>query len=105
MVCKCGARVKASAHRAQITRFGALSWALGRNAPAPRGMTSLAGLPGGRKPAWSGQLILPAVRPVQELGTIEARACVEVARACRAARSPARSNSIRRSNAVDRIIG
>src|SRR5437867_5926266 len=78
---------------------------IGAKCAGPRGMTSRAGLPGGRKPAWSGQLIPPAVRPVQELGTIEARACLEVARACRAARSPPRSNSIRRSNAVDRIIG
>ncbi|MEH2550092.1 hypothetical protein V1283_006737 [Bradyrhizobium sp. AZCC 2262] len=49
-------------------------------------------------------VILPAARPVQEFGAIEARSYAAATRAGRAARPP-RSNNIRRSNAVDRIVG
>ena len=78
---------------------------IGAKYAGPRGTTSLAGLPGGGKPTRTGLLILSAVRPVQELGATEARSYAEATRAGRAVRPPARSNSIRRSNAVDRIIG
>src|SRR6185436_9857526 len=61
MVCKCGAMVKASAQQAQITIFGALSGALGRNAPRPRWpMTRLAWLPAVGSRHGRTQLILPA---------------------------------------------
>jgi len=72
---------------------------------AALGMTTLAGLPDteGSRHGPEG-VILPAARPVQELGAIEARSHAAATRAGRAARPP-RSNSIRRSNAVDRIIG
>ena len=46
-----------------------------------------------------------AVRPVQELGTIEAGSKEVTTASDDAGRSPARSNSIRRSKALERING
>ena len=71
---------------------------------ALRGSIALPGCGRGGKPTRAGGVILPAARPVQEFGAIEARSYAAATRAGRAARPP-RSNNIRRSNAVDRIIG
>ena len=69
----------------------------------PRGMmTSLAG-------RWEadayGRMIPSAVRLIQEFGTIAARPYSPTAGADRARRALAGSNSMRRSKAVERIIG
>ena len=65
----------------------------------------LAGLPGGGKPTRAGRLILPASRPVQELGTIEAGSKELTTASDDEGRPPPRSKSIRRSKALERRNG
>jgi hypothetical protein len=64
MICKCGAMVKASVHRVEITRFECLAW----------GETLAYAIPGrcGPEPAGPGLGALEA-RTAQEFGTIEGR--------------------------------
>ena len=69
MVCKCGAMVKASAHRAQITRFGACRHRGKMRRPQDG---CRAWLRGESRHRLAGP-DAAAVRPVQEFGTIEAR--------------------------------
>ena len=94
MVCKCGARVKASAY--QSPDFGAFA---GPKAASPENIQLLRGEVSQARLAAEATVI----RPVQELETIEARA-KELTRE-EACRSCERVNSIRRSKALERMNG
>ena len=85
MICKCGATVKASRSTAEIDGFSDRSPPAG--APEHRFV----------------EVSPDAARPPQGLGTIEARSKVEVSASWKAC--PSRWNSIRRSKALDRMMG
>ena len=103
MVCKCGATVKASEHRAEITQIW--GFAVGHRGEIHRPLGIVTSLARRWEADTYGRLIPSVVRLIQEFGTIAARPYSVTAGADRARRALAGSNSMRRSNAVVRIIG
>src|SRR6478752_7152659 len=92
MICKCGATVKASARKDEITPFGAVR--------ALRVENMAAGATGtDRSHVLSGPL------PSQEFGTIEGRSKGVTIPYGGAWRASARWNNIRRSKALERMMG
>ena len=100
MICKCGAMVKARVRRVEITGIGPIAPAF----IADSGLGAGIGCVPAESPAASAREP-PENHSVQEVGTIEAAAYLAALAAGRGRRSLARSNSIRRSKAVERIIG
>src|SRR5215208_6733606 len=96
MVCKCGAMVKARVRSAEITGIG--RWQ-GQNGVRGR---ILAPQQGECLGARAGRTWSRRGRPVQELGTIEAGSKGVTTASDDAGRSPPRSNSVRRSKALER---
>mgnify|MGYP003694260797 CR=1 FL=1 len=83
-------------------------WALiyGGHREADHGLRLMTSLDGRcARPTRRGRLILSAVRLVQEFGTIDGPLVFEVATPTQRGARWRRSNSMRRSNAVERIIG
>ena len=101
MVCKCGATVKASEHRAEITQIW--GFAVGHRGEIHRPLGIVTSLARRWEADTYGRLIPSVVRLIQEFGPIAARSYSRTVD--RARRALARSNSIRRSNAVERMIG
>ena len=110
MVCKCGATVKAgfvrdAPDRGRYSESGSAG-RFARPRAARRNPPTAASIAQKYSRTRSEGMFLPRKRSVQDCGTIEVRSAAGIIPSGDEDRcSPLRSNSIRRSKAVERIIG